>query len=72
MPCMHGEYAPEICNCNYSILSDALPTKQMAPTKHRGYTEVGTNNIISQAQSSKARGFFEQVKVQRKMRNLIF
>ena len=36
------------------------------------YTEVGTNNIISQAQRNKAQRSFQPVKAQLKMRNLIF
>ena len=34
--------------------------------------EVGTNNIISKAQSNKAQRSFQLVKAQRKVRNLIF
>ena len=34
--------------------------------------EVGTNNIISKAQRNKAQRSFQPVKVQRKMRSLIF
>ena len=33
---------------------------------------MGTNNIISKAQRNKAQRFFQPVKEQRKMRNLIF
>ena len=35
-------------------------------------TEVGTNNIISKAQRNQAQQFFQPVKAQRKMRNLMF
>ena len=34
--------------------------------------EVGTNNIIPKVQRNKAQQFFQPVKAQRKMRNLIF
>ena len=35
-------------------------------------SEVGTNNIISEAQRNKAQRSFQPAKAQRKMRNLIF
>ena len=37
-----------------------------------GWAEVGTGNIISKAQRNKAQRSSQPVKVQRKMRNLIF
>ena len=36
------------------------------------YALVGTNNVISKPQRNKAQRFFQPVKAQRKMRNLIF